>query len=98
MQLINYALTSNYLLGSIYVNPLDHLKLRLDFLPSPPHRENGPLLNKKDLVKADVDIPRARSDCILPTVFLTTLLMTFLIAFLYRAFLALLALDRKGAD
>ena len=82
---MNYALTSNHPLGSIYVNLLDHLELRLDLLPSLLHkkdrplsyREGGPLLYRRGLVKADVDVPRVRPDRVPPAVFLQLYLWLF---------------------
>ena len=69
IQLMNHILTSNHPSGSICVNPLDHLELRLDLLLSPLHKEDGPLPHRKDglplhregLVKADVDVLKVRS-------------------------------------
>ena len=68
--LMNYALTSNYPLRFICINSLDHLELRLDFLPSLLHRKDKPLLYRenesplyrKGLVKTNVDILRVRFD------------------------------------
>ena len=111
---MNYTFTSNHLLRSICVNLLDHLELRLDFLPflsykenrPPPYNKSGsllyrkyrPLPHRKNLVKADIDIPRVRSSRVQPTVSLTTLLIAPSVAFFYKAFLALLLLDRKDTD
>ena len=67
---MNHALIFNHLLGSIYVNPLNHLKLRLDLLPSLLYKKNRPLLHKKNLVKAVVDVLRIRLDRVWPAVFL----------------------------
>ena len=79
--LMNHALTSNYLLGSICINSLNHLELRLDLLPSLPHNKDEPLLHRKDLVEANVDVQRVKSRRIQPTVSLTTLLVALPIAF-----------------
>ena len=65
---MNHALTSNHPSGSICVNPLDYLELRLDLLPSPPYKENGfPHIGKA--VKADVDVPSVRPDRVRSAVF-----------------------------
>ena len=69
--LMNHALTSDHLPGSICVHPLDHLELRLDLLPSPPHREDGPPPHREGLVEADVDVPRVRPGRVQPAVSLT---------------------------
>ena len=82
---MKYVLTSNHLLGSICVNPLDYLKLRLNLLPSLLHRKDRPQPHKEgesspyieDLVEADVDVPKVRPDCVRPAVFLLLYLWLF---------------------
>ena len=103
---MNHALKSNHLLGSICINPLNHLELRLNLLPSPPHRknkllvyrENRPSRYKKSLVEVNVDVTRVRSGRVQLAIFLTTLLVAPLVAFFCRASFALPLLDGKGAD
>ena len=95
---MNHAFTSNHLSGSICVNLLDHLELRLDLLPSLPHRENRPPPQRKSLVEANVDVPRVRSDCVQPAVYLTTLLVAPPVAFFCRASFASPPLIGKSAD
>ena len=100
---MNHALIFNHRLGSICVNPLNHLELHLDLLSSPPHTENGPPLYRKDgplphkkaLVEADVDVPKVRSGRVQPAVSLTILVMTSPVAFLCRASLASTPLERE---
>ena len=67
--LINHVFTSNHLSEYIYVNPLYHLELRLNFLSSLPHNENESLQYREGQVKADVDFLRVRSDRIRPAIF-----------------------------
>ena len=106
IQLMNHALIFNHLSGSIYVNPLDHLELHLDLLPSLPYKKDGPLLHregglpphKRGLVKADVDVSRVKSGRVQPAVSLTTLLIAPPVAFFCRASFAPPSLDEKGAD
>ena len=103
---MNYAITSNHPSGSICINLLDHLELRLDLLPSSLHREDEPSPYRKSkppshrggLVEADVDIPRVKFGRVEPAVSFTTSLMAPLVAFFCRVSLALLPPDGKGTD
>ena len=103
---MNYALIFNNLLESICVNLLDYLKLYPDFLPSSLHRENRPLPDKEDkpllyrksLIKADVDVLRVRSDRVQLAISLITFFIAPLVAFLCKASLALPLPDKKDAD
>ena len=87
---MNYTLIFNHLLESICVNLLNYLELCPDFLPS--------LLYKKNLVEADINVPKVRSGRVQLAVSLIPLLMASLVAFFYKTSLALLLLERKGAD
>ena len=51
---------------SAYIKLLDYLKLYLGFyfLPSLLYRKNKLLLQKKDLVKSNINISRVNLDCI----------------------------------
>ena len=77
IQQMKHALTSNHPLGFIYVNPLYHLKLRLDLLLSQLYRENGPQPHKKGrlllygegLIEDDVDVLGVRLNRIRSAVF-----------------------------
>ena len=67
---MKYVLISNHPSRSISINLLDYLELRPDFLPSLSYWKNDlwlysngrPLLYKKDLIEADIDMPRVRFD------------------------------------
>ena len=102
---MNHALISNHSSRSIYVNPLNYLELRLDFLPSPlyrkdgllPYKEAGLLLHKKGLVEAYVDVLKVKSGRVQLVVSLTTLLMPSLMAFFCKTSLTPLLPDGKSA-
>ena len=82
----------------ICINPLDHLELYLNLLTSLSYKENRPLLHREGLVEADIDVSRVKSDHVKSAVSLNNLLVAALIAFFYKASLALLSSVGKGAD
>ena len=87
---MNHVLRLNYLSESICVNPLDQLELRLDLLPSPPHKEN--------LIKADFDIPRVRSGRVSLAISFIIYLIALLMAFLCKASLIPSSPHKTNAD
>ena len=95
---MNHAFISNYLSGSICINPLNYLELRLDLLPSLPHREDRPSPYRQDLVEADINVSRVKSNCVQLAVSLTTLFVAPSVVFFCRASLAPLPLVEKSAD
>lgn len=67
----------------MYIEPLDYLKLYLDFylLPSQLHKKNWPQLHRKSLVKAIVHALKIKVGRILPAVSLNTLVIAVSTAF-----------------
>ena len=103
---MNYALTSNHLSRSIHVNLLDYLKLRLNLLlfllykedRLLPHKENGPLAQRRSLVKVDVNIPKVKFDWVQLAVSSTIFHIASSIVFFFRASFTLPPSDEKSAD